>query len=88
MSMRSWSAAIVVLLSLLVVVVKAAENNSPRLCSWRGETYGVGDVIVVADKVFQCETVYADNMKALYYWIRLVEQEQRLKRLRAGLSQR
>lgn len=86
MSLRNWAAAITGLLSL-VMVANAAELNGPQRCSWLGETYGVGDVIIVVDKVFQCETVYADNMKALYYWIRLVEQEQRLKRLRA-MSQR
>ena len=82
MSIRHCAAALTGLLSL-GVVANAAEINGPRRCSWLGETYGVGDVIVVVDKVFQCETVYADNMKALYYWIRLVEQEQRLRRLRA-----
>ena len=87
MSIRKAACTLLLLLSLLMVAVKAAENNSPRLCSYRGATYGVGDVIIVADKVFQCETVYADNMKALYYWVRLVEQEQRMKRLRA-VSQR
>lgn len=80
--------ALLVLLSLLPAAGKTAENSTPKLCSWRGEIYGVGDVIVVADKVLQCETVYADNMKALYYWVRLVEQEQRMRRARLAISQR
>jgi hypothetical protein len=88
MSIRSIGGTGLVLLSLLLVAANAAEYSAPKRCSWRGNTYGVGDVIVIADKVFQCETVYADNMKALYYWIRLVEQEQRMRLVRRGVSRR
>jgi hypothetical protein len=64
---------------LLVGTLLAADNAEPRRCMFMGRVYGVGQVLFVNDKIFQCARVYGDTVQPLYYWVRVTEEEARLR---------
>jgi hypothetical protein len=64
---------------LLVGRLMAADDSEPRRCMFKGRVYGVGQVLFVNDKIFQCARVYGDTVQPLYYWVRVTEEEARLR---------
>jgi hypothetical protein len=64
---------------LMVSSLFAADDAEPRRCNYAGKIYGVGKILYLNDKVFRCSTVYGETVQPLYYWVRVLEQEERLR---------
>ncbi len=72
------------LLPLLTTVLgaastQAAEDQGPRLCNFLGREYGVGEVLFLNDKIIQCSAMFSDTVDSLFYWVRLTEEEARVR---------